>query len=118
MDLFGIFGSRYTCGLDQGFAWFIDPWTEAGCFSFGGETYEQCAARQRQICERNRTACGAAAVSALAIAVGTCLITTHNNPTATVICMVAASAKYLADLTACDMHDQNCRLSIPDKCRR
>ncbi len=117
-DPFGGFwggGEGWEGGGGGGGCDFFDP---SLCTSFFYGTYEECVARERQICERNRTACGNHAVNAFAIAMSGCIILTHLNPPAGVVCAAAAFLHYVNNLANCDIVSQNCFSAVPNRCRR
>jgi YD repeat-containing protein len=99
-------------------AWLYDSWAGFECGAFSGETYEQCVARQQQICRNKRISCGVSAAGVYGAATAACYIALLANPLIGAICAAAAFLKYVGDLTACDLADRNCRLEIPDKCQR
>lgn len=106
-DPFGDFGGG---GCDP-----IDSWN---CFSGFTQTYEECAARQRRICEAARDGCGNMAFTQFAGAMAACAFIANANPAAGAICAAAAYFAFLANLSNCEISYQNCLLGIPDRCMR
>lgn len=94
---------------------FFDP---SLCTSFFAGSYEECVARERQICQRNRTACGNHVAATFAIVMTGCIILTHLNPAAGAICAASAFLQYINNLANCDITSQNCLLAIPGRCGR
>ena len=92
----------------------FDSWD---CFSGSTQTYEECAARQRRICEAARDGCGSVAFGQFATAMAACAFIGSSNPTAGAICAAAAYFAFLANLSSCEITYQNCLLGIPDRCR-
>ncbi len=118
-DPFGGFGGNG--GFGGGDTWGgggCDTFDSFGCTSFAGETYEQCVARQRQMCWNSRDSCFNYVFRNYTISMGVCGILTFTNPTAGAICVAAAYLTYLNNLTNCDSIYQNCLLGVSDRCRR
>lgn len=104
-------GWNWTGGWDGGCNTF-------GCSLFFGETYEQCVARQRQLCWNSRDSCFNYVFRNYVIASGVCAALVFSNPTAGAICAAAAYLTYLSNLTNCDANYQSCLLMASDRCRR